>query len=357
MSRWLCVTVACVVAFAVAACDRHGTSASPNPASATPDPTPKLSAVSAQAVFIVDVNGLLLCSKDGGASWEARHLESFRLWWRIAFSDERRGWVVGKGADVSRTTDGGTTWTASAVPVDGTLYDVSCAGGEQVWAVGSRPPAGSGRGVVLTTSGGGATWRTRASPGRLDTIAAVDARHAWAVRAQEGSSHVFATADGGARWRRQYSPPEAVVLTGIAFADDHTGWAVGQNVVDETGLVVATTDGGAHWSEQAAPAGRLWGVTCIDAAHAWCAGDDGLVLATTDGGATWTRQELDTSDALDCVTFSDAQHGWALGRTAGSISGRAYSTRDGGTSWAKVELAPDGGFIFVDIVAVPTGAQ
>jgi putative cell wall-binding protein len=63
-------------------------------------------------------------------------------------TDASRGWAVGDGGTIIRTTDGGATWTACTSPTSASLYDVEFVRGTTTgWAVGA-----SGT-VVKTTDG------------------------------------------------------------------------------------------------------------------------------------------------------------------------------------------------------------
>jgi hypothetical protein len=57
-------------------------------------------------------------------------------------------------------------------------------------------------------------------------------------------------------------------------------------------------------------------------------GERGLVALSDDHGATWRQAATPTSTTLTCVSFADAQHGWAAGH-AGTI----LHTADGGATW------------------------
>ena len=65
--------------------------------------------------------------------------------------------------------------------------------------------------------------------------------------------------------------------------------------------------------------GYLNAVTFTDANHGWAVGSntttgDGVILATTDGGATWSTQSMPSGTGyLSAVTFTDASQGWAVG--------------------------------------------
>ncbi len=54
--------------------------------------------------------------------------------------------------------------------------------------------------------------------------------------------HILLSDDGGGSWRQVYAPV-SVTLTGVAFADERTGWAIGHR-----GVVLGTEDGGETWT-------------------------------------------------------------------------------------------------------------
>lgn len=106
---------------------------------------------------------------------------------------------------------------------------------------------------------------------------------------------VMLSDDQGKTFRQAREVPVDVTLTGVSFADDRRGWAVG------------------HW---------------------------GVILATQDGGETWSvqRQDLQFDRPLFAVHFFDAQHGVAVG-----LWSLVLLTSDGGASWRSVALAPPDG--------------
>jgi photosystem II stability/assembly factor-like uncharacterized protein len=70
----------------------------------------------------------------------------------IAFASTTKGWVVGDGGLVARTTDGGDTWEMQAVPYAAALNAVTAASdGLHAWAVGDD-------GTLLATRDGGTSW-------------------------------------------------------------------------------------------------------------------------------------------------------------------------------------------------------
>ena len=67
------------------------------------------------------------------------------------FAGPETGWAVSGKGTILATRDGGATWTAQKSGTGQHLYGVDFAGPETGWAVGDR-------GTILATCDGGATW-------------------------------------------------------------------------------------------------------------------------------------------------------------------------------------------------------
>jgi len=82
--------------------------ANPNTAVSFPDP---------QHGWLVGVGGKVLCTKDGGVTWQAQNpgvLGGAQLE-GVYFANVYDGWVVGSGGVIRRTGDGGRTWFAQTI--------------------------------------------------------------------------------------------------------------------------------------------------------------------------------------------------------------------------------------------------
>ncbi len=119
-----------------------------------------------------------------------------------------------------------------------------------------------------------------------------------------------------------------VLLKDVFFADNQTGWAVGDD-----GIIVNTTDGGQNWLPQASgTTEKLRAVFFIDTNTGWIAGglNTKTILKTTDGGSNWVditpETIIDNQQVLD-IAFADANTGWAI------VSDSIYMTTDGGDTW------------------------
>ena len=109
-------------------------------------------------------------------------------------------------------------------------------------------------------------------------------------------------------------------LYSIAFADDKTGYAVG-----EKGIILRTDDGGLKWKDQeSGVSSNLFAVSVASRDDAMAAGDHGLVLATKDGGVVWASQPTITSTSLFAVAYHGGSDTWIAGR-GGAILRRTTS--------------------------------
>jgi len=109
--------------------------------------------------------------------------------------------------------------------------------------------------------------------------------------------------------------------------------------VGDRGHVLLSADDGKSWTQSITPTRAM--LTCVsfaDAQHGWAAGHDGVIIATADGGRTWTRQDdghdLDTV-YLD-ILFLDANHGFVVG-----AYGKFLETTDGGKTWTARKVADE----------------
>jgi hypothetical protein len=122
----------------------------------------------------VGVDGTILVTGDGGATWAAQASGTDGSLHGVAFADAQRGWTVGDRGTILATGDGGTTWTAQASGTDADLSGVAFFDARRGWAVGFGSP-------ILATGDGGATWAASGTEALLRHVAFADEQHGWAV--------------------------------------------------------------------------------------------------------------------------------------------------------------------------------
>lgn len=225
----------------------------------------------------------LYATDDGGATW--RLLDATGLPGvggapgALGFATGARGWAAGPAGTptgpnppaVYRTSDGGETWTASALPTP-----------EGGWPPGSTFDIGP---VTVAPDGRGQALLTELEP--------------WEYRQVVLSHWVASTADGGATWsaprRVPGVPPRTGVGLSVGAADGTASWAWSANEL------LTTRDGGATWTTLAVPRGWIIDrVRAIDGTAAWVAATVASgrgaarwrLFSTGDGGASWKESRL-----------------------------------------------------------------
>jgi hypothetical protein len=250
------------------------------------------------------------------------------------------GWIhVRTNADVlARTTDGGRTWHAQLV-ADGLASN----GSKMQW-IDARNGVLIGQhrdvGVVWRTSDGGDTWRSfLVHPSPL-----VYPRH-WI-----NATGFFSSAMNGT----------------VLFQADYCAlYAFCPLVMPSDWLAYTTRDGGANWTlvgelPRLEPVGIQVDFVNADAGVAV---SGSTVVATHDGGKTWSSFVLTSEPACsrrDCsiysskVTMFNETDGGIVSMVTGratQLSRIAYTTSDGGKTWATVQRLLDGGEGVVEYVA------
>lgn len=262
------------------------------------------------------VGSSILCTKDGGMSWEeklgTRPGEQDRIngymvtIWGISFVDRLTGWGVGNKGQVWKTEDGGKSWKVVSRPFS--FYH-----------------------FVNSTTG----WDTRS---RTD--------------AKRRKTDLVKTTDGGKTWTIQKVFDAEGVGIQFYFVNDTTGWAVGEEWGSDSGgskllniYIIHTNDGGKTWTTQfTEPAGtkfgfetRLIDVFFLDKQSGWVVGSNGLILHTKNGGRKWEYLPNGPKLYLNRIHFFNNSTGIMIADN-GSLEnenseGGIYLTKDGGKSW------------------------
>lgn len=244
--------------------------------------------------------------------------DSAHSWHGLFFVDAKTGFLVGDGARMQRTDDGGKTWIELK---SGISSDVRLTG---VWFFDEANGVVCGElGTLYSTADGGKTWsRIPAFGVELQDIAFCGKKIGYAVGL---SGRVIWTHHGGASWN-EAKPRTSRLLLGVACVGEKLAWAVGLG-----GTILHTSDGGRTWALQdSGTASILLDVCFVDASNGWAVGMAGVILHTTDGGKKWVRQLSGAKHELNGVYFADKDVGFIVGQE--SIFLR---TTDGGNTWQK----------------------
>jgi photosystem II stability/assembly factor-like uncharacterized protein len=196
--------------------------------------------VDARYGWIIGSGGVIETTADGGKTWTAQQSGTHQDLESVQFLNRRDGWIQTDG-EILRTTNGGVTWTS--------VYAASAQRSEIVagqmflsptlgWASGSQTDSSANHGLVSRTTDGGRTWTTHDIKAfddvRFGAIAFTDAKHGW-VAGYEGE--LFYTDNGGISFA-EHAPSaiEGDRLIAMVFHGPTHGWAVG-----EYGTIIACT--------------------------------------------------------------------------------------------------------------------
>jgi len=239
--------------------------------------------------------------------------------------DDRVVWASGHGATWARTTDGGRTWTAAAVPGGDELEFRDVHGFDAETAV--LLSAGTGElSRIYRTEDGGASWTLRWTneepDGFYDCIDFWDRDRGIAYGdAVDGELRILRTGDGGRTWTR---------LPG----GDLPPAREGEGGFAASGTCVITRPGGLAWIA----AGNTEGAR---------------VFRTADFGGTWTAHDVPvvsgSGAGLTSVAMMDDRNGLAFGGDLAirdAHTDNVARTADGGSTWQPAARPAMAGAIY-----------
>jgi photosystem II stability/assembly factor-like uncharacterized protein len=292
-----------------------------------------LAAVDRRVAWLAGVEGTILRTVDGGASWvdvspagaSALQFRDIEAW------DARRAvaLTIGTGSDarVYRTSDGGATWQEAFVNDDeNAFYDCLAFFNPRDGLALSDPVDGKFR--LIATHDGGRTWAVvdpAGMPPALDgefafaasgTCLVTAGHDAWIASGGAAAPRVFHSRDGGLTWTVAATPVIAGPTAGIyslAVSGVRDLVAVGGDFAAPTANVdvaALSRDGGLSWDLSSVMTGGYRSGVAFGPHHVLIAVGPTGSDVSSDGGRTWTT--------FDTGTFDTVQRGrdgtvWASG--------------------------------------------
>ncbi len=260
--------------------------------------------VSATKGFAIDKQGVIVRSRDAGATWRTIGRVPAASEASLQFATNTQGWVVSADASgtwyrVYRSTDGGVNWFEQRFPARpaGVTAGLPRMRAQDFRTLvlsngsfGSPLPASvAGQRTMIVSRDSGQSWATSSfNPVDLTRIGVM-----WAL----SGGQVLRTTDYGITVSSTTLAADALLLQ-VSFADDDNGLVVGRTP-DEVYAVWRTRDGGRSWSKlatqglptSAACRAELFTEFKLDTPDtAWLRPGPGCdtALRSLDGGATWT---------------------------------------------------------------------
>ncbi len=137
------------------------------------------------------------------------------------------------------------------------------------------------------------------------------------------------------------------------------GWCLANRKEDKGVVLLATQDYGKTWKPQALPENlKARAITFLPPAgeQAWLQADNNGLWFSSDTGANWVEKPLPANfmGRISSWWVADAQHLFLTGNHGGKLV--LARTAEGGATWSKVEMTPQGeGGSLVSISMAPGG--
>jgi photosystem II stability/assembly factor-like uncharacterized protein len=231
---------------------------------------------------------------------------------------------------VTRTSDGGNTWTVSpvwqstATPLIGdtstyVISNIDVQSGTTAWIAAYKKINGGSQGGVFKTTDLGNTWVNMTAPG------------------------MFTNTTSFGDWAVSLSP-NLVVALGDPNPTSNNEFEIWRS-----------TNGGTSWTLVPGanipnPTSGEFGLTNVYEKYGtstiWFGTNKGRIFYTTDGGNTWSATTLASGNSISDVAFYDSMNGLAMTYIGTTTNSAVYNTNDGGATWnllPAVSTAPDYG--------------
>src|SRR3954454_1029151 len=251
----------------------------------------------------------------------------------FTFVDRQTGYLLIRGGNVYRTTDGGQTFSRqTAIP--GTDSSNNPSGNHAVdiaftsadsGIVFVQPPGGAPT-IAYSTTDAGNSWKP------VDGLDAGTVRRVWFFDAQNGfavgPNTLLATTDGGKTWKAK-SGAVNQDLTSIRCIDLKTCLLT----TAKGDKLLRTTDGGDTVTEITPSSQAIFAAAFNSATRVAAVGAAGTTVVSDDGGVNYTP----ISKNLDEPVYTRLRPGfepnniWVVGKGNGQLA----QTRDGGVSWGQ----------------------
>jgi photosystem II stability/assembly factor-like uncharacterized protein len=222
----------------------------------------------------------------------------------VKFVNNNFGYISGMNGYLSKTTDGGITWSSIGTQLPYDIWDI-CSLGEDIII------AACSNGKILKTTDGGLTWESKIGDLTDDfrnIFFTYDAR----IIACGKNSSLFISNDLGETWEK-ITIPVISNLNRILFLDGIGGYGF---IVGSSGTLLTTTDGGASWAVKLYSNNRtdFTAISMTDEKTGTISGSNGIIIHTINGWITYKQNSPPSGNLnLNGIKYLDNSTAIALG--------------------------------------------
>jgi len=312
-----------------------------NPFAGVPNASPYITTNDIYGAYFVDMNTFYLCgvwgvtkTTDGGQTFNQIGAGFFptSTLRDIQFIDANIGYVVGTStAKMSKTTDGGATWTVDPLLPATTYYNIHAFSENRVMVAGSVSSTFN----IRFTTNGGVFWNDAAAgTSTIYTLAFFDSLVGFAGSI---SGRAYKTTDGGFTWNQMTSMNAPTSSTfNSSYIDGSTLY-----FLDDDSLVFVSSDSGNTFTtNQYLPTGKpkqiMRGIG-VNGSTIVAVGDNGYIFTSTDAGNNWSTQSELTAGGFVQGLYGDQTGKIIAVGTNGPT--QVIVSDDFGASWSPVALS------------------
>lgn len=266
----------------------------------------------------------------------------------MQFVSAQEGWIGLTSGQLLHTTNAGSSWQVvtpnsgdGSTGIDAPGSRVSFVDASTGWVLKTLTTTSDSAGAVLyKTTNAGQTWTSTVLSNTIGDsgiqVQFVDANHGWVLifNMGTGTATFLKTTNGGATW----TPTDGGGI--FYYVSPTVGYAfsAGPNMLPPY-TIYKTTDAGDHWTPQFVDNtdGELNAIQFTDADHGWVVGRNGKIFHTVNGGATWTaisNSRFNVNYKNSTLSFINNTTGWIASEDVSTGSHFTLSTTDGGVTWA-----------------------
>ncbi|OFY70180.1 MAG: hypothetical protein A3G23_08505 [Bacteroidetes bacterium RIFCSPLOWO2_12_FULL_37_12] len=254
--------------------------------------------------YAVGNANVFLKTTDGGLTWNKVNATNFiNNPVSLHFISEDTGFVTGYAGLLLKTIDGGMNWANLNSGTPYYLGDITFTSKLRGFAVGGSSQ--DSLGVVSKTEDGGATWTSNIIA--KDFFMAVDfpTQSTGYIVGGYTTSQIYKSMDGGMNWAK-LSFPDSTQIAAVHFINDTVGFISVYNKG-----IYKTTNGGITW--KASTASYPSDIFFVNDSTGYSTGGYGFIYKTIDQGENWFIQSSPTNLSLNKIYFTNQQNGVICG--------------------------------------------